>query len=147
MLRHPGNGLIAFSPSAADDATCEWKAIWKEQDWRCCFVRVLPPRVSAQLFKGIACALPPGVLVLQEGSERNVLEAAAWDGFAECTHPYLDKLSKLRDSSNMPLWHLWWTTFAGAHRKRRQPLWQRQHRQPRGEVPSRLLCGPKRATA
>ena len=26
-------------------------------------------------------------------------------------------------------------------------LWQRQRRQPRGAVPSRLLCGPKRATA
>ena len=73
------------------------EANWKEQDWRCCFVRVPPPRVSAQLFNGIARALPPGVLVLQEGSERNALEAAAWDGFAECTHPYLDKLLKLRD--------------------------------------------------
>ena len=58
---------------------------------------MLPPRVSVQLFKGIACALPPGVLVLQEGPERKVLEAAAWDGFAACTHPYLDKLLKLRD--------------------------------------------------
>ena len=96
MSRHSGNGLIAFSPSAAQDAACEWKAIWKEEDWRCCFVRVLPPRVSAQLFNGTACALPPGVLVLQEGPERNVIEAAAWDGFASCTTLFLDKLLKSR---------------------------------------------------
>ena len=35
--------------------------------------------------------------MLQEGSERNVLEAAAWDGFAKCPGPYLDKLLKLRE--------------------------------------------------
>jgi len=36
------------------------------------------------------------VLVLQEGPERNVLEAAAWDGFASCTTLFLDKLLKSR---------------------------------------------------
>ena len=35
--------------------------------------------------------------MLQEGPERNVLEAAAWDGFASCTGPFLDKLLKSRD--------------------------------------------------
>ena len=34
------------------------------------------------------------MLVLQEGPERNVLEAAVWDGFASCTGTYLDKLLK-----------------------------------------------------
>ena len=32
--------------------------------------------------------------MLQEGPERNALEAAAWDGFASCTGTYLDKLLK-----------------------------------------------------
>ena len=35
--------------------------------------------------------------MLQEGPERNVLEAAAWDGFASCTGTYLDKLLKSRE--------------------------------------------------
>ena len=60
-------------------------------------MRVLPPRVSVQLFKGVACALSPGVLVLQEGPEWKLIEATAWDGFANCPTPYLDKLLKLRE--------------------------------------------------
>ena len=59
-------------------------------------MRVLPPRVSVQLFKGVACALSPGVLVLQEGPEWKLIEAAAWDGFANCPTPVLEKLLKLR---------------------------------------------------
>ena len=35
--------------------------------------------------------------MLQEGPERNVLEAAAWDGFASRTGTYLDKLLKSRE--------------------------------------------------